>query len=1108
MFRSFVTGGLVVVLVQLVSWTTFAQPPQFPLHRQAEQALDPEFAELFQRAGEDVRGRDRWWYIQRAYPSRSFPENAHRRALRQARAMPGLRGPAARKKPRFAPPVPGVCNWVEIGPRNINGRIRSLALDPTNANTVFAGAASGGLWKSTDAGQSWYPLMQYEDSIAVGSIAIDPSNPNVIYVGTGEPTWWPGYEGVGVLKSVDGGVTWSATGTMANGHIARVIIDPNATNILYCAGFSGGLYKSVDSAVTWTLIQAGDVTDVVINPADSAVLYSGIRNDGVYKSVDAGATWTKLAGGLPATASNRVMLSLCAAATDTVYAKLDQTIYKTTDAGATWSNQGNHGSTTYGYWCTYVAVDPTNPDIVFAAGTTLERSIDGGATWTLVAGGSDPERDRLHADQHAMVFDPANPQTIYAGNDGGVYLSNDGANTWTKVSDGLIITQFYDVGVSPATPTLIGGGTQDQGTNATVGGLTWEYLFNADGGFMVFHPTDPYTMYGETQYSNIRKSTDGGNSWSLATSGLTGSGPWIGAITIDHPSPNILFTGRQNVFRTTNGATTWTSSSPTVGGSVLAVAIAPSDSMIVYAGTSTGEIWRSSDGGATLANWNDVTAAPLPNRFCTDIVVDRTDPDIVYVSYSGFDATTPTTPGHVFRSDDGGATWNNISGTSGAVNALPDTPANAIEIDALNPNTLYVGTDTGMFITTNLGATWLVYEPNFPEVAVTDLELDESRNILTAATHGRGMWQIDVSAPASCADVDIYVRDHFLDTGQQIPSTSNVIDPFSVIRGGSIGGKVYRWQSPDVKIDALPLYTPDALFDGVEFDRDLFHDNPVRTETNTTYVQIHNRGPLDASNVTVKVLWADATAGLPPLPSDFWSQYPNDSTDTSVWHPIGLFQTIPVLNPNRPQVLSWSWTPPASAANHSCILLVIDSVDDPIPSGNKSTNVNWLIGNEKHVALKNLHVIDAAPGPGGILQPTVIKFHNDVDNWQAFDIVVDRKSFPVDGELSLTFDRLQTRRDLQKSVHGANVARDQRKGRTIFTSAAEATIKGAMIAPKGYMQARIEVALPPRLKPGSRYRFTIMQRRGKEIVGGSTYEIRVAEPERDNRDQLDQKQNK
>lgn len=1105
-------------------------------HKGRMQKGNPESDMLKKESSEDVKRRDQWWYQQRAYPAEKIPVGARLKAMVHKRKMRGTQSDSPLKGDHHSPPVADVCNWVSIGPRNINGRIRSLAIHPENSDIVYAGAAEGGVWRSTDAGQSWYPLMQYELSLAVGALAIDPTNPDIIYVGTGEPTTNSCYEGVGVLKSIDGGDTWSSTGAMNNGHIARLAIDPTSTNIVYCAGFGkddletqiGGLYKTTTGGTSWSLILPGDVTDFVLNPTSTNILYAGIRDDGVYKSIDGGTNWTRLDedNGLPEMASKRVMLSICTAFPHVVYAKLDQTVYCSPDGGNYWINSGNHGGKTYGYWCNYIAADPTNPYGVFAAGMYLSRghySTTGEtSTWESVNGWDpepgdlgDPdllarlyedhtERDLLHVDQHAMVFDPDNSLKIYAANDGGVYLSRDSARTWKKVSDGLIVTQFYDVGISAATPSMLGGGTQDQGTNVTVGGLTWQKILGGDGGFLVFHPTEPYTIYGEElmeEASKVEKSIDGGASWSDAISGLTGPGPWLGVIVMDEASPDTLLTGRQRVFRTTDGAASWSASSPSTG-EILTIAIAPSDHRIIYAGTF--RVWKSTDGGTTLANWSYINLSPpLPDRWPTDIAVDYANPNIVYLTFSGFDSRTPDTPGHVFRSADGGTTWTNISGTSERLDALPDIPVNAIQIDAHSPNTLYIGTDIGIFCTRDIGDTWTVFEPGFPQVAVTDLKLDESRDILTAATHGRGMWQIKVAPAAICSNVDIYMRDDFLDTGEQIPSPSDVVDPLSVVRGRSIGDKVYRWQSPDIKVDAQPYYTPDALFDGVEFDRDLTHDDPDRTRVNKVYVQVHNRGPFNANSVTVKILWADATAGLPALPADFWASYPNNASDISVWHPIGTYQTIRVLEPTRPVILSWDWTPPATAATHSCILAVIDSTDDPIPAPNKRLSVNWLIGNEKHISLKNLHVIDGSSGLDHG-SSTEINFHNDTKERQIYDFVIDREFLPIGSKLSLEFSKLKTRRPLEKSVEGAEII--VKGGCCLFgfipfikqaglvlriTAPKVAVIKDVILEPEGKVKAKIEITIPQEAKPAGKYRFTIMQRSGEQILGGSTYEIRI-----------------
>jgi photosystem II stability/assembly factor-like uncharacterized protein len=1066
--------------------------------RSMEAFVQEKIAALKKEFSEDLEQRARFWLEQRAYPAKTIPKGARFAALRAKLKMKAFLERPVGQVEHHSPPVAGACNWVQTGPRNINGRIRSLAVDPKNGAIIYAGAAEGGVWRSSNSGLSWYPLMQYQDSIAVGALAIDPINSKIIYAGTGEPTWWPGYEGVGVLKSTNSGATWSATGPMNNGHIARLVIDPTNPQILYCAGFGdaalGGLYKTTNGGTTWKLIHSGDSTDVVLDPKKPLILYEGRRNDGVYKTINGGASWTKLAGGLPAMASQRVMLSLCAASPQTVYAKLDDTVYKTTNGGTTWTNLGSHGGSTYGYWCNYDAVDPTDPKIVFAAGVSLQKSTDGGTTWASSAGSGDAEKTALHADQHALVFEPANHLKLYASNDGGVYHSNDGGATWKKISNGLIVTQFYDVGLSPLVWTVHGGGVQDQGTLATTGGLTWNKLFGADGGFLVFHTKDPYKMIGEWQGNNVIRTMDGGATWSVATTGLTGSGPWVGAIAADEKNPDTVFTGRQQVFRSTNWAVNWTASSPAVGGTVSAIAIAPSNSNIIYAGTSTGRIWKSTNGGTTLAGWTNITHAPLPNRYLTDIAVDWKNPKIVVVSFSGFESATPTAPGHVFRTADGGATWTDISGASALPTSLPNIPANAVALDAQNAATIYVGTDIGMFITTAGGGTWKVFEQGLPHVAVTDLALNQKYNILFAATHGRGMWEIKTAK--SCPKSDIYVRDNLLDTGQQFPSVSGIADPLSVVRGGLLGDKVYWWQSPDIKIDASPFCAPGPLFDGVEFDRDFKHENAVRAHLNRLYIQVTNRGAFDATKVNVKALYANISAGLPGLPADFWTKYPNNSTNTTQWHPIGTYKTIPVLQPARPVVLSWDWTPPLTAASHSCILVVIDSAADPIPSAHKGFNVASLVRNEKRVTQLNIHIITLKfPGPFP-KQTLEILFHNDTDQEQLDDIIVDRSLFPRGNAIRLALDRIVTEGPLRESLEGLVLTKEavpDKRAPAILEIRAErsAMIKRVRIPAQKSALAKIELEISPEARPGDILSFSILQRRGGEIVGGSTFRVHI-----------------
>ncbi len=426
-----------------------------------------------------------------------------------------------------------------------------------------------------------------------------------------------------------------------------------------------------------------NITGLAMDPTNPAVIYAAVAFEGIYKYDSVMNTWNTFNTGFPMGFPQLILIAIGQSAPHTMYAKLDQTVYKY-DAGLmSWQSLGNYGGTTYGYWNNVLGVDPQDSNIVFAGGIGLERSFNGGAAWQPFIGG-------LHSDQHALVFDSTNHLNVYAGNDGGVYRgvysSPMDVGTWAKVSDGLIVTAFNQIGTSPAGMDVLGGGTQDNGTNRTVGGLTYDNIYGADGGFLVYDPANPYVLYAEIQSGGgMGKSTNGGASWVGAGTGFPG-GPWVTPIVLDPnspPEPNrVLFAGANSqVHRTINTAANWSPSSPNVGGAVIAIELAPTTSAIVYAGSSAGTVWRSSDNGATMGNWKNITVgtiggtATLPSRMVTDIGVHPTNPDIVFVTFSGFNGATP---GHVFRgtSPDGYMTWrwDDISSN------LPGIPVNAIQV--------------------------------------------------------------------------------------------------------------------------------------------------------------------------------------------------------------------------------------------------------------------------------------------------------------------------------------------------------------------------------------------------------------------------------------------
>jgi hypothetical protein len=325
---------------------------------------------------------------------------------------------------------------------------------------------------------------------------------------------------------------------------------------------------------------------------------------------------------------------------------------------------------------------------------------------------------------------------------------------------------------------------------------------------------------------------------------------------------------------------------------------------------------------------------------------------------------------HVWRgtlaAGGGGWTWTDISGA--APNRLPDVPANSLQIEPTAGSTMYVGTDIGVFRTTDAGGSWQPFNDGLPNTAVFDLKLHGTRRLLRAATHGRGIWERELDTDAG-RNVSIYVRDNVMDTGRYAPSPSDVPAAFEdTLQHVALGDLVWWWQCADVKIDAPegvpPTYQlPAADVNYLTFETTLAHRDPQRGHANRVYVQVHNRGIAPASNVTVKVLYANASAGLPILPADFWTAFPANSADLSNWKPIGAAQTIASISPTRPTILAWNWTPPMSAADHSCMLVVTSSAQDPIPAANKVFDVGALVASERHVGLKNLHVVTVFPAP-------------------------------------------------------------------------------------------------------------------------------------------------
>jgi photosystem II stability/assembly factor-like uncharacterized protein len=876
--------------------------------------------------------------------------------------------------------------WYSVGPRNVNGRIRCLAIHPTDPQTVYAGAAAGGVWKTIDAGQSWDSLWDTQESLAIGAIAISSSSPNVIYVGTGEyaPGWGGTYGGVGCFVSTDSGVTWSKRPAVQSRNIGKLVVDPTNDQRLWVSG-DQGLERSEDGGVTWVQLETSPVADLVLDPLNPNTVFIAIAYDGYYRSTDSGDNFT-LPAGAPtggAVGFPQMAIGKSGSHRNSFIAIMSADVVQTSiDGGATFTVvPGAHPSSNYPGWCNVVAVAPDDENVLFWGGVGLDRTGDG-TNWTGLP---------VHADQHVVAFAPSNSNIVYVGNDGGVWRSQDKGVTIEKASNGMVITQFYNINFWSTLSNVLGGGAQDNGVNLTTSALSWNSIFGGDGGWILIDSTDPRVIYTESQNGNIVKSTDGGKSWVAKQDGIVGPRPWEGVLHMDPNDHLRIFYGTDRVLRSTDGITTaWTESSQSLSGSVTAIWNAPSNSNRVYAGTTSGRIYRSDDGGNTKP-WAEKSTT-LPFRAVTSIST-TSDANTVLVSFGGLSGGARSES--IFRSQDGGDNWTDISGD------LPNIVANGVVIDPSDPNTLYLATDTGLFRSTNAGRNWLAFDNGIPNVPCTGLVVDVASKILYCGTFGRGAYKLDISPNVTKAPVDIYLRDNDLDTGERFPSPSGLADPLVPAPGTS-----NFWTSPDIKINHSPFFTKTGVFDGVDFDTALVHQDPYRGQTNRFYIQVQNRGWQSTSNVSVRAFIADASAGLPNLPNALIA--PNfDLTSTASWTPVGPAKTIATLKPNRPVIVTWDFNVPVTEATHSCCLVVISSPDDQFT--NTSTIISELVTKDKHATLKNLHVVD--PGPGGMPPSKLaIDFHNFKKSKARLDVLIRPSGFTA-GRIGLLLPKVKLNTD-------------------------------------------------------------------------------------------------
>ena len=638
-------------------------------------------------------------------------------------------------------------NWTLMGPvgkpvGSGAGRLNFIRIHPTIANTIYVGAANGGLWKTTNGGGNWTTNTDLLGIIGSSDIAFDPSNPSIMYLATGDSNGGSCYS-IGVLKSIDAGATWQTTGLTWNvssgRQIAKILINPTNPQIVMAFG-SSGIYRSTNGGTTWTQ-PSGTFTgikDAEINPGDPTILYAA--GTSFKRSTDSGLTWTTIPTGLTnisrlaigvTPANNAYVYVLAANNTDNGFLALIQSI----DNGASFTtrsttpnilgyqNGGSAGG--HGWYNLAIGASPTNSQEIMIGGVRMWKSSDAGITWTV---NSDLT---VHADTHDVVY--LNGTTIYSANDGGINKSIDGGASWTDRSANLAIAQQYRLGLSTSNPNLIIAGHQDNGTNR-YNGTNWKKLWYGDGMDCFIDRTNDNIMVWSTQNGSYYRSTNGGNSFTSINNGIP-AGVWLSVIHQDPITSNTYYAGgRADLYKTTNSGTTWTAvGTPTGTSSIIEIAIAPSNNQVIYAlKYGANGISRSTNGGISFTAPSmlgfPTTATP------SDITVSNTNANVAIVTCTGYEATNK-----VFKTTNGGITWTNLSA------GLPNIPVNCVVYNNNSAiNAFYIGTDLGVFYRDNNQSTWVAFNTGLPNVSISDLEIYYPTARLRAATYGRGTWDSDL----------------------------------------------------------------------------------------------------------------------------------------------------------------------------------------------------------------------------------------------------------------------------------------------------------------------------------------------------------------------------
>lgn len=660
-------------------------------------------------------------------------------------------------------------NWSFIGPlttplisettnKSGNGRLNCVAFNPLNSNCIYVGAPAGGIWKTTDGGQSWNTTTDMLDAIGISDIAISPNDTSIIYATTGDGDGRDTYS-IGIIKSSNAGKTWEQTAVgfvQANIIVFnRLIMHPESSDTML-ASSNNGIFRTTDGWATYTQILSGNhYKDLEFQPGNPSVvfatLYNTQGNAKILRSTDMGSSFSELSSGLALGGAQRIELAVTPADPDYIYALASDTVsdglhsfHRSTDGGNNWTlvkdksgknllgwkfnGSDNEGQ---GFYDLALAVSPTNKDLIFSGGVNIWKSADGGNNWDVstmwYAGSSVPY---VHADHHMLKYSPVNNR-LYSVNDGGIYFTEDEGNNWNDVSTDLQILQSYKFGVSKLTEYRMITGNQDNGT-FLFNGSNWFEVLGGDGMQCHIDPENDNILYGAIYFGEIYKSIDGGLNFSNIMPDPKLIGSWVSPFSISPSSPSTLFVGYNDVYKSTDRGENWTKISENLSpeNSLDQLAIAPSNPKYIYT-SSEEKLYKTSDGGK---NWEELSN--FPSRFISSICVSPNDPNELWITFSGYGANTK-----VYHSANGGSNWENYS------TGLPNVPMNKLVFRKNSNKELFLASDIGVYYINVDSTEWTDFSTNLPNVVVTDLFISEKFGKLRAATFGRGIWETELAAP-------------------------------------------------------------------------------------------------------------------------------------------------------------------------------------------------------------------------------------------------------------------------------------------------------------------------------------------------------------------------